>query len=55
MNDLNAPMSNYEKSKLKTAENRRLYGDDPSQWPDGVRPADQNKFQSLYEEEDMDI
>ena len=28
--DLNAPLSNYEKSKLKTAENKRLYGEDPS-------------------------
>lgn len=54
--DKNAPISNYEKSKLKTMENRQLYGEDPNQWPEGVRPADSNKFQSLYDDDqNMDI
>lgn len=40
----NRPMTNYEKSKIKTNENKQLYGQDASQWPDNVRPADNNKF-----------
>lgn len=28
--DANLPMSNYEKSKLKTLENKQLYGEDAS-------------------------
>lgn len=47
MSDLNMPMSNYEKSKLKTAQLRAEYGDDPDQWPEGVRPADESKEQQL--------
>lgn len=43
--DQNLPMSNYEKSKQKTAQLRQEYGDDPDMWPEGVRPADQAKEQ----------
>ena len=50
LEDSKLPMTNYEKSKLKTLENRQLYGDDASKWPDGVRPADQNQFTSLYDD-----
>ena len=45
--DSNLPMSNYEKSKLKTAQLREQYGEDPDLWPEGVRPADQSKEQQL--------
>ena len=31
---------NYEKSKLKTAQMKAQYGEDPDLWPGGVRPAD---------------
>ena len=41
------PMTNYEKSKLKTAQMKAQYGEDPDMWPDGVRPADQAKEQQL--------
>ena len=34
------PMSNYEKSKLKTQKMREMYGEDSRNWPEGVRPAD---------------
>ena len=40
--DKNLPLTNYEKSKLKTAENRAKYGMNPDNWPEGVRPADQS-------------
>ena len=39
------PMSNYEKSKLKTQKLREQYGENPDNWPDGVRPADQEQNQ----------
>lgn len=41
------PMSNYERSKQQTAQNRAQYGDDPDLWPEGVRPADQAQEQQL--------
>lgn len=40
-------MSNYEKSKLRTAQMREQYGDCPELWPEGVRPADETKEQQL--------
>jgi hypothetical protein len=38
--DRNLPLTNYEKSKLKTAENRAKYGMNSDNWPEGIRPAD---------------
>lgn len=47
-------MSNYEKSKQKTAQMREQYGEDPDLWPEGVRPADQSKEQQLIGGDDDD-
>ena len=41
----NMPMSNYEKSKQKTAENRAKFGMNPDNWPEGIRPADDHQEQ----------
>ena len=45
--DPNRPLSNYEKSKMKTNENREKYGMNPDNWPEGKRPADQSKNDCL--------
>ena len=50
--DRERPMTHYEKSKVKTAEFKKKYGDDPEQWPEGVRPADQAREQALFGEEE---
>ena len=50
--DVGRPMTNYEKSKAKTNELKAKYGEDPDQWPEGVRPADQSKEQQLFGEEE---
>lgn len=47
-------MSNYEKSKQKTAQMREQYGDCPELWPEGVRPADDTKEQQLIGGDDDD-
>ena len=39
------PMTNYEKSKQKTAENRAKFGMNPDNWPEGIRPADDHQEQ----------
>jgi len=52
MEDLNRPMTNYEKSKMKTAKLREQYGDCPELWPEGVRPADESKEQCLLGDDD---
>ena len=50
--DRDRPVSNYERSKIKTAELRAKYGENPDQWPEGVRPADQAQEQALFGEEE---
>lgn len=47
LEDEHRPMTNYEKSKLKTAKLREEYGDCPELWPEGIRPADEAKEQQL--------
>jgi len=47
LNEKDRPLTNYEKSKLKTKELRNKYGQDSDLWPQGVRPADNAKMQSL--------
>ena len=48
-------MTNYEKSKLKTAENRVKYGMNPDDWPEGVRPADDSQHQQLLGGDDQEL
>lgn len=48
------PLTNYEKSKLKTKKLREKYGPDADLWPEGVRPADSAKIQSLIGGPDND-
>ena len=50
----NRPLTNYEKSKLRTKELREKYGHDADLWPEGVRPADNAKIQSLIGGPDND-
>lgn len=45
--EANRPMSNYEKSKLKTKKMREMYGEDSRNWPEGVRPADDTQEEQL--------
>lgn len=47
MDDLDRPMTNYERSKLKTAQLKAEYGDCPELWPEGIRPADKSQEQQL--------
>ena len=56
MDGKDRPLTNYEKSKIKTKELREKYGQDTDLWPEGVRPADNAKMQSLlggYDKEEF--